>query len=1451
MIRVIMFFLCLNPFLSNAFAAEIDISDLPMETKVQSAPPLIMFVIDDSGSMDWEVMTPEDEGTFGGDEYVFPETDPNYSSNVLSGTERLEWKSQWSGYNKVFYNPHSLYRPWPGKTDASTTAPRGNPHGTTETQTLTLNDEYTSVFSTVIGAVVVDDDNENNTASNVYAESESWSPSGSPNMYLGSARYTTSSGQSATWTLDVPATDAYNVYAWWNCFSDRDQYAQYTVNHASGSVTVEVNQRQESGNVCGEWVQISGPHTFNAGTSHSISVARHAGSTGNSTLADAVQIIPSSVSVISATLSIKNSHYYTNDPGGNIYLVNIDPINETRDYYLFTDLDSNDRVDDGELALMASGDVPNSIKKAKYDEDGAVVGYYSAAEDLQNFANWYSFYRRRETTAKAAIAQSITGMAGVNVGLYTIQQRIVQPVLPVKLDMGESDEVVIVDNPSAAYSESGSWSNSSSPQPYGGSARYTSSSSASATWALDVPVTDTYNVYAWWNCFDNRDQNARYTINHAGGSTTIDVNQRQESGNVCGEWVQISGPHSFNAGTDHSVTVARHSGSTGSSTLADAVKIESTSISYANFDETDTLLDQLYGMSSSGGTPLRRSLQDVGEYYHQDDGYTGNIGSSPFSSEADGGGCQKSYAIVMTDGFYNSTFSPLVGNVDNGSTAYSGLTPYSDSYSNTLADIAMKYYSEDLAAGLSNIVPTNSCDSATHQHMNTYTVSFGVTGTLNPDDYNYQDDSCFLNSATPHPAWPNPTDGDAEKIDDLWHAAVNGRGLFFSAQDPEQLVEALMQIVSAIALPSSGASVSVNSNELQEGLAVYQTRYVSGEWSGDVVAYPVDSYSGALLTNEDDILWHAKNNIPSPSNRKIATYDGSGGIPFGYSVLTSDQQDALLFSTETDVALAEARLNYLRGVTSGVTTYGFRYRDTLLGDIVHSAPTVSPTGKTLFVGANDGMLHAFDAETGEERFAYVPNLVFDNLKNLTKPDFEHEFYVDLTPTVKALTAKKTFLVGGLGQGGKGIFALNLYEEDSSGNVLVNAEIESLSLTESYIATNIVEWEYSAEVAGDDDLGFTYSKPAIVRSNDPNYEWVIIIGNGYNSTSETAALYVFSLSGTLLKKIDTHVTGSNGLSEPAVIDVNGDFEADYAYAGDLKGNLWKFDLTDSDINNWDVAYKDISDIPAPLFTATGQPITLRPDVMYHCYSHGYMVVFGTGKFVGESDRTDTSVQSLYGIWDYGDNTDNSEYLGQITDRSTGDLSRNSLKLLKQTVIDDRTIDGHLFRTFSENLPVNTDTPPVAWPVVDDLDSGEKSNPELYAGWFIDFDDSTDVGERFIKDIIINDGRAFVVSFMPNSSPCSGGGDSFLYIMDACTGGRLDTPQFTLDSISGDMIDLYNDGSVYAAPSGKKFSGMLHVPTFVTKPGPKDRAYISSSTGTIFEEDIESERLGLLYWNLLND
>jgi len=1452
-IRNILIFFCLCLFAINSSAGDIDISDTPMETKVQSAPPLVMFLMDDSGSMDWEVMTPEGDGKFGGDEYVMPKVGVNYSGDALSGTERLEWKSQWSGYNKVFYNPHSNYRPWPNKSDASTTEPRGDAHN--EEDTLDLSAEYSRVSISLIGEIIVDN-TDSNTDSFYFSDEDDWQESaGDDNDEYGlHAQYTSVSNAWAEWKFTVPVAGSYDVYAWWDDYSDRDRAALYTVNDNGGSTEYAEDQHVNPS----QW-NLLGTHEFLA-AEYTVRVTRNAGTIGDSTLADAVRLLPAGSTDF---VSIKNAHYYTTDSDGNTYLVNFDPINVIRTYYLLNDSNNNDRVDDMELTPVDSGAIPDSIKKAKYDEDGNLIGYYTAAEDLQNFANWYTYYRRRELTVKAAVSQAIRDMEGVKVGFHTINHTVIQPVLPVKLDMSVNGAVVVADNRDAGYSESGSWYDSSSSDPYESSARYTTVTDASATWSLNIPSTGQYNVYAWWNCYTNRDQHARYIIDHAGSTTTIEVSQREETGNVCGEWVLLGGPYTFEEGTGDSVTVTRHSGSTGSSTLADAVKIESTTVSYANVDETNTLLDQIYSIASSGGTPLRKGLEDIGQYYDTDDGNTGNIGDSPFSSEADGGACQKSYAIAMTDGFWNGS-DPSVGNTDDDTTSYSGIAPYTDSYSNTLADVAMKYYYEDIANSLTDIVPTNSCDQASHQHMLTYSVSFGVKGTLDPADLDadgvpgpdYQSDPCFLNENTPTPTWPDPEDGDSEKIDDLWHAAIDGRGSYFNAQSPEQLVEALTHIVDATSKPASGASVSVNSNELQEGLAVYQTRYIANEWTGDVVAYPVNPYSGAILNEESDILWHAKDEIPEHADRKIVTYDGSDGISFTYANLTEIQKGLLLFDTEdsSETDLAQARLDYLRGQNADVDTYGFRSRVKNLGDIVHSAPTLSPSTDTIYVGSNDGMLHAIDTETGEERFAYVPNLVFGNLKNLTKSDYEHRFYVDLTPTVKALNSKLTLLAGGLGAGGQGVFTLKLYEESSSGTVLVDADSYSSATPVATIAS-MVQWEYPAVGSSDDDLGSIYSKPAIVRSNDPDYEWVIIVGNGYNSTNETAALYIFSQDGDLIRKIMTQASGSNGLSEPSIVDANGDYKADYAYAGDLNGNMWKFDLTDEDSDNWSVAYKDSDENPAPLFTALGQSITSRPDVMYHCEQHGFMVVFGTGKFLGESDRSDNTIQTIYGLWDYGDDSDDSEYLGQVNSRTATDatLSRNSLKLMRQTVVDARYIDSHLYRTLSDNQ--------VAWDVVSDDDGGdEKTNPSLYAGWFFDLrpeedtnddnDDDNYVGERVIKDVIIRSGKVFVVSFVPSSSPCTGGGDSFLYIIDACDGSRVDTAQFTLPS-TDDLIEITVDGeTVRVAPTGKAYAGMLHEPTFVSTPGDKDKVYISSTTGEIIEEDVEKEHVGEFYWRLLN-
>ena len=301
--------------------------------------------------------------------------------------------------------------------------------------------------------------------------------------------------------------------------------------------------------------------------------------------------------------------------------------------------------------------------------------------------------------------------------------------------------------------------------------------------------------------------------------------------------------------------------------------------------------------------------------------------------------------------------------------------------------------------------------------------------------------------------------------------------------------------------------------------------------------------------------------------------------------------------------------------------------------------------KMVYVGANDGMLHGFDAGNGatkgQEKLAFIPSAVFGNLHELTKPNypFNHKFFVDGTPTMGDVFyagAWHTLLVGGLNKGGQSIYALDITNPGSfsEGN-----------------ASSIFRWEYT-----DADLGYTYSRPAIAKM--ANGRWAAIFGNGYNnstpgtpapiSTTGRAYLYVVDVqTGVQIAKIDT-LAGSvgtpNGLATPAVVDINGDHVVDYVYAGDLQGNMWKFNLSNPDPTLWDIPYTSGGN-PAPLYTAkdqlatpVAQPITSKPEVGRGPQGRGMVVLFGTGKFMEQGDKVPTQTQAFYGLYDPNTNTD---------------------------------------------------------------------------------------------------------------------------------------------------------------------------------------------------------------------
>jgi len=1363
-----------------------DLSDIPMDAVVSGAPPIIMFVLDDSGSMDWEFMTREGDGIFAGEYYVFDDPGDNlYSSSyIIQGNERGLWKGQWSGYNRIYYDPEAYYVPWPTLPDADPDTPRSHPYHATDT--CNLSDTYYSVMP----GVIVD-----NVRGPSFAITGTWYTSGGAYPYGANASwYSSSNGATATWTATLPSAGNYEVFVWYTDSGDRDSSAPYIVNHAGGSSygvrtvgpnTYAVDQDEDEGT----WVSI-GTYAFNAGPA-SVSIRRYNNGTNpvqppalpalssgtwkdhdSYTVADAVAFVPAGASQI----DIPRAHYYTFadldddnelESGETVYLVCLNSATSSIDYYEVNA--SDDMVSSGDLTGVTEANVHVSARPK--NSDGSFRSY---AQERQNFANWYSFYRRRELTAIAAISRTIYDLDEVYVGFRSINGAIKQPALPINVD-GESN--------------------------------------------------------------------------------------------------------------------------------------------------LSTLLTKLYShVGSAWGTPLRRGFEYVGKYLNQEDSTTGDMGSGVTNIWRDdnhGGNCQQAFAIVMTDGYYNG-YSPSVSNADGNDGS-----PYADSYYNTLADVAMYYYERDLVSGVTNNVPTNPYDDAYWQHMVTYGVSFGVQGSLDQSLYE------TTSGTTNPPPWPNPAYGDLQKIDDLWHATVNGRGEFLKASNPDELVDALQAIVSNISeRTGSAASVSINGDQLfavlGEETRVFQARFSSGTKSGDVLAYTVDMDNFEVET--DTPVWSASEELDDRigtlghTDRVIATYSltgGVGGIPFTYSGISSyGSAEQMVYLTPdwsaSATASTENLVNYLRGnrghemsSSGGV----FRRRvDGVLGDIVNSSPYYYMG--VLYTGGNDGMLHAFDAETGKELFAYVPGLIYDHLKDYADPGYQHYFYVDLTPFVQPDVdiggTEKTVLVGGLRKGGKGYFALDI--SGITNTASFNNEIP----TEWDLADRVL-WEYpdsGTTTAEIDDLGFSYSKAYIAKSNDTSHaEWVVIFGNGYNSENSSAVLVILDpTTGDLLKSIDTGVTNCNGLSSPALVDVNSDNMVDYVYAGDLKGNLWKFDLTSTDYNDWGVAFGDDKNLdgtidfddgdePHALFQAVGdtgpQPITTQPDVMFHC-GHpdrpGYMVVFGTGKYMGESDITNVETQSLYGIWDFGDDSEDEEFPGEFTRIGGADrlqvfnpLSGVTRTLLKQTATDYAVTAGSeelTVRVLSDNDPdwKITTTPDGGSSCGDYSSSTEPCDPEcttcdadplVDVGWFLDLPDA---GERVINDILIRVGILYSTTFVPTEDPCGGEGYSFPMFTDPCTGGNLGTVVLDIngDNIinSADQITIGTDAEgnpITATPSGRRFEGRLQRQTFVraNKDGQSIDVNIFSSSkgdpssgdpssgGGIETQITTSPAMGVIYWkDLIN-
>jgi type IV pilus assembly protein PilY1 len=635
--------------------------------------------------------------------------------------------------------------------------------------------------------------------------------------------------------------------------------------------------------------------------------------------------------------------------------------------------------------------------------------------------------------------------------------------------------------------------------------------------------------------------------------------------------------------------------------------------------------------------------------------------------------------------------------------------------------------------------------------------------------------------------WGGFIDGnDNAKPDEVSEWDKDGDGLpdtYFFVQNPIKLRDSLQKAFKSITERNGSTSnITANGNQLTSSSLIYRATFNSGKWSGNVMALPITS-SGLGTTP----IWDAQSKIPAWNTRKIfMDVNGNGGNLVDTSIKSFTD-----LATTTQAQLSNtATYQFIRGDTSNEGSNGgtFRTRDGILGDIIHSSPAYDSENKTVFFGANDGMLHALNSEDGVERFAYIPREVLPRLKNLTSTSYlgAHEYFVDgdISLGFKFTQTNDTkYLYTLLGRGGKGLFSL---------------KVEG---TASTALTPSRTWDYTpggnTTAAADPNLGFMLGQPTFVLLN--NGKAALIAGNGYNSTSGTAALYIFILNpdGSLfqVKKLDTGVGSDNGLAAPAWIDTDNNYTADSVFAGDLKGNVWKFNIADTNPANWAVAYGGQPVFKAVDAFGNAQPITApmylkRNNIKTDANYKKDFLFFGTGSYFQTNDPNNLAIQSWYGIYD---------------DTSVISSRGN----LKQRTLTNGTVAGNVVRSISKA-------------VANDM-TGMR-------GWYIDFKDPIN-GERIVNQsqIISSVEQVLLVSsFYPiTGDPCTPGGEGYLNYISPFTGGSLEN---SLYDINGD--GKFNDDDKIGGATGsyagsRKLPG--GIPTNTIFVGSGNRGNSSSSGG----------------------
>lgn len=850
----------------------------------------------------------------------------------------------------------------------------------------------------------------------------------------------------------------------------------------------------------------------------------------------------------------------------------------------------------------------------------------------------------------------------------------------------------------------------------------------------------------------------------------------------------------------------------------------------------------LFNLKSGGSDAMNNAMINAGEsfennhqWYYQD-----GVGSS-VEDELE---CQQNFHVLLTNSYANGPSTDYSSYTDDktgslvGDFNYSGSgesTIYYGQDTRTFSDLAFHYWARDIHPHLRNAVPrykgsnvradgtsvtdlvgqewwgneglfwNPENDPANWQHVVNFVIGFGLKGVYNlPKITEVPQDDGTINIVVENPpeyrqlrtgeiTWPRlqGKQGKEAALDDMWHAALNSRGEFLNVTNPNQLTQALVQLLERLSSRRQGSSsvATISSNIITDNTTLYRTSFDSTDWSGSVVAQTINN-DGTLGAN----VWDAACLLTggacgslngasvaqaiSPNERKIFTYDRFTKTTNQFKSDSLSTYQTLKLSQSKQVqnltATLEQLVNYLRGErtlekqNNGV----FRDRRVLLGDVIHSAAKVvrgpsenynddafpedsdivtddkkyqdfkiqyAQRQNILLVGANDGMLHAFDADSGVEKWAYIPSQALENMHLLADPDYSHKNFVDSTPEIRDVYIDnqwKTVALGGLRLGGQGYYALDITNP----------------------AKPKVMWEFTDD--NDVDMGFSYGEPFITRLS--NNKWVALLPNGYNSviadgkvgTGDSVLYMVDMETGEVLKKLSTSngdYARTNGMAGAVVSDAPYDITGDAAFVGDLRGDVYRIDLTDP-------AFPMTKMINAidPYKTPITTPLRLTQYLNFSNSPNDIMVHFGTGKFIELKDRTEllSDPQYVAGVFDRGQDSQN--YPIDIVD--------NDLMVVQEIVTN-----GNL-RTIS-NEPVNKST---------DL------------GWYTKLPAE---GERVIAKMATRASAHILVyaSYLPTAnSGCKTGGASWVMAVDNRTGGQ---PQSGSLLVDGTADGVYIENQVF--------------------------------------------------------